>query len=60
MLEHVGKRICGYPITGSFQGQVAWSLEQLELMIDVLANWQGDWTRWSLEVPCNANHSKSS
>lgn len=41
MLEHVDETICGYPIIGSFQGQVAWSLEQRDLMTDVPANGRG-------------------
>lgn len=41
MLEHADERICGYPIIGSFQGQVAWGLEQRDLMTDVTANGRG-------------------
>lgn len=38
MVEHVAKRICGYPIIGSVKSQLSWSLEQPDLMTDVPAN----------------------
>lgn len=43
LLEEDAQRGCGYPLSGSFQGQVGWCSEQLDWVEPCL--WQGVETR---------------
>ena len=50
------KRSCGSSITGSVRDQVGQVFEQSDLVVEVLAH-RGGWTRWSLKVRSDPNHS---
>ena len=42
-LEQVAQRSCGCPLPGSYQGQVGWNFEQLDVVEGVPAHSRGGW-----------------
>lgn len=56
-MEQVAQSSDRCPIPGNIQGQVRQGSEQHDLVGDIPAYCRRGWTRWSLKVTANPNHS---